>query len=1385
MAISSKKSLGKNSAYVQSGKGGKKRSKKKPGSSSIRSHQKTKKSTNSSTDAISTTSGNDFYSTFQDNTLETALAKRGFSQMRPEILGAFEFIPPLNADVDDTSQSQGQAVYDTSGAGELIDMQSQLKALRYKETMRFLRKKVGLKTRRVARSRKKFDTRDKFTKQIWMDWYNDTKKAESVLEFLSAALLIYDFKNVTDVKLNRYLERRFSRAKGGSAASIGVQKRLGKYNKNFISNKSPGILSLNDYLIDYLKYPEEYYKTVSSSALMMQLVADTAGRTIFPRTDMSNADTPSGEWSPGSLPGYDYQTKRTWKIVKQMKQIDETVGLVGSGRQTVVGHEIWDSDPVVLDVTDTGTDYFTKGDYLELYNIIATNKNPKPIYVVARDFMNHCVLSQNDSVIPGGAGSGMENAIKSLIGWNPSRSKDNIADIRSNVGDKIALDAFRKDIGDGKVVATFNEGWGDTNSGNKEMVTGQSFYADSFFKRSTSGVDKSIKRFATLGSDLETLTSTMYDFCKTFFSPKVGKGKTFENTRYRTLGGGSATDGMIDRDTQEVLDVQPIHLVGQSTVGRHGGLSMENPSSLFQRIYESIVDIITEGYMSPTNPGIGSNTGYAIVFACVNSRACAWKGLKWFWSYKRFKHSPGPTNQMNLRASAEIFTTAIFNSLELASNDYTQEGTMSERTLAFYGNGYDEDEVPIEWHNAYTEGDATYGGDASPIGQYFDNLGSERMDETWERLTCDYNGAWGSVHLGPLWDGRGKDRRAEMFDVLSGDSLGTVTAEDIGGKKTTNAMSFFDAIIDAVQDWEEAIIAEYEVPGIVFVGSKTKKTLGLSKHARLTIGWIILLKVFKANLTMCMPRTLFGSAAGHYRIGWSRRACRSLSDANQIKHLNPNRRTTTIADSKYNTIKGGEWDPGTGRGQRDAIEDCLDLFYTYFIPMAEWDVMVFNNLYYIVEVCDKVRSTINSIISTFSESDTANDLISEMKSIQADPKLSSILFSTLSPDQVRLSQYLYSSLAQSNRLYPYLPASSAFVTNTPKNLATISRIHSLLDTDDSGTKRIFTIGLPAGLVEFLRRAASRSLVDPDFNESTIVKISIWRRNLLTETTADVPVEYLFDLKRFMIDGRRSWPHKSSPRVSYSDAKEIDSAWQYFKGQTVSDLLKNAVILSYNRDGLQGMFQGQAYSRRLRAKASENGSLEALNKKLMPTCANVTGRSRGILDEIFHNHVIDYYLKVYLRLTTGVDMREETFCFNEEDTQITGPDDDLITRRDEWARLLKTMYGTRDMASSITYQRVLGELERSIFLSPEKYKNRIIYPKIFDRVFCVLVDDSWWESETPDSEEAVDFATGEMRSENISPESDATILSLSSKTNDPTYFQYYVTVSILSELNKRS
>jgi len=1345
VAISSKKSLGKNSMYVQSDKGGKKRSPKRPGSSSIRSTGKRKTIKSNSSDSIEISAGNDFYSTYQDSTLESSLTQRGFSQMRPEIIGAFEFIPPISSDAEDSSKADGQVVYDTTGAGELIDMQSQLKTLRYKETMRFLKHKVGLKTKSAGENKFKWDTGDDLTMSAFKEYEDDIDKAKSVLDFLTASLLIFDFKNFTDVKLNKYLDIRIS-SSGGSTYSSGIQTRLSRYDSNFIQNKAAGILDLNEYFMDSLHYPEEYYKNVSSSALMMQLVADTAYRAVYHKASNASASTPGSEWNPGSLPGIDFKSDSSYIAVTQMSKIKDTVELVGTGRGSMAGTTTHTDDPEAIDSDDTQTSYFTKGDFFEIFDLISNNKSAKPFYMVARDFMNHCALKHE---VNEGTGritqfsSGMLKRISSLIGYGVSESADNIADLSQTAGDKISLNAFRKSIGNGQFVATFNEGWGDTSSGDSEMVTGQSYYADSFFKNEKSGVTKSIKRFTKLASDLETLESSMYNFCKTYFPgiPFTGGGGSRRTTR------ASGED-----------DAESINLVGQVQASNRGRNSLNNPASLFQRIYEAIAERVESDYApSDGGIGVGETSGYAVMMASAMDPEAAWAGLKWIWSKMRKSENDTDDNEENLEASATIYLDAIWDAFGL--DESTNRGAQNPDTIEFYGNGYDSDTAPL---NLYA-----YGSEGTNWADYFGSDPSGDIGS--ERLTCDYNGPW---ELSYLSQGRDWNTMSKLRDMLLGDK---------GPMSTSGGVDYLiNDVRDAISDWETSVISGYEVDEDVSVGDKTS-TLKIDEYGRVMMGWIILLVIFKESLTLCIPRASH-SPDTTFRIGWSRRAAWSLVNANDIKGLDPDERTSTIAGSDYNEVTSGEWDPSSGFGFRDAVEENLDLFYKYFITMMEYEVNVWNNMYYIVEICDRVKDTVNDIVSTFSESSTSNDLIKEMKAIQKDPKLSSILFSSLTPDQVRLSRYLHSALGQTNRTYPYLPASSAVIPNTSKNLGTASRLKGFLDSEDTGKKRIFTIGLPSGLVEFLRRAASRSLLDPDFNESTIVKISLWKRNLLTETTADVPVEYLFDLKRFMLDGRRSWPITSRNMSSYSDAKEIDSAWQYFKGQTIDDMLNDAVILKYDRYGVGTTFQGTAYSDDFREKIADDGTLDSLTEELMPTCANTTGKSKDILDEIFYNHVTDYYLKLYLRLTSGIDVREEVFCFKDEDTEIIEADSNLSSRRKKWASLLKSMYGTRDMASSITYQRVLGELDRSIFLSPERYKNRIIYPKIFDRVFCVLVDESWWESDEPEAFSAVDFATGINRFQNVAAKSKVARLSLKSKTDDPSFFQYYITVTLLPEFD---
>tara|TARA_B100000700_G_C14437889_1_gene575668 strand:+ start:71 stop:568 length:498 start_codon:yes stop_codon:yes gene_type:complete len=110
----------------------------------------------------------------------------------------------------------------------------------------------------------------------------------------------------------------------------------------------------------------------------------------------------------------------------------------------------------------------------------------------------------------------------------------------------------------------------------------------------------------------------------------------------------------------------------------------------------------------------------------------------------------------------------------------------------------------------------------------------------------------------------------------------------------------------------------------------------------------------------------------------------------------------------------------------------------------------------------------------------------------------------------------------------------------------------------------------------------------------------------------------------------------------------------------------------------------------------------------------------------------------MRLTTGIDVSEDIFPFLEENVLFEGPDPDKEDIFSTLSNQAKEMFVDRDIEAALNYDRLVGELTRSIILSPQKYRNRILYPKAFERVFCVLLDPSSFVQvsgdDKPDSED---------------------------------------------------
>ena len=86
--------------------------------------------------------------------------------------------------------------------------------------------------------------------------------------------------------------------------------------------------------------------------------------------------------------------------------------------------------------------------------------------------------------------------------------------------------------------------------------------------------------------------------------------------------------------------------------------------------------------------------------------------------------------------------------------------------------------------------------------------------------------------------------------------------------------------------------------------------------------------------------------------------------------------------------------------------------------------------------------------------------------------------------------------------------------NQVKNLATLCTEEPWMDVLGSGNKKIFAVGFTAGLVDSLAELGFSSTANPNFIETHVVKIKLFRKNMLDESDLPSPKEFVFDLSKF-------------------------------------------------------------------------------------------------------------------------------------------------------------------------------------------------------------------------------------------------------------------------------
>ena len=367
-----------------------------------------------------------------------------------------------------------------------------------------------------------------------------------------------------------------------------------------------------------------------------------------------------------------------------------------------------------------------------------------------------------------------------------------------------------------------------------------------------------------------------------------------------------------------------------------------------------------------------------------------------------------------------------------------------------------------------------------------------------------------------------------------------------------------------------------------------------------------------------------------------------------------------------------------------------------------------------------------------------------LKQIRSDPDFQSASLLSITRDQLSLNRALFDSFSVPNRNYPYLPASKAIMVNQTKNLSGFLKNDLMVDNNSDFRRFIGTVGLPAGLLETLRNRMMDETGNLDYRHSSIVEVAIWKRDLLKEDVVYEPQRYVFDTSRHLIYGRP---------MPTDAGSHIDSAMSAPEPQDFEQVANDIVFRKYTPDGNIATFEGSAYDK---VFESESAGVST--------------------SDIFRNHANDYYLKLFMRLTTGIDVSEDIFPFLEGNVFFDDVDPRNQDLYEELALKAKSMFvDTNNIESALNYDRLIGEIRRSIFLSSEKYRNRILYPKVFERTFCMIIDPESFVRSSSNNKSILNKALW-------TSDIDASVVfnyaeDKEHQNKSGTYSQYYATISL--------
>jgi len=300
---------------------------------------------------------------------------------------------------------------------------------------------------------------------------------------------------------------------------------------------------------------------------------------------------------------------------------------------------------------------------------------------------------------------------------------------------------------------------------------------------------------------------------------------------------------------------------------------------------------------------------------------------------------------------------------------------------------------------------------------------------------------------------------------------------------------------------------------------------------------------------------------------------------------------------------------------------------------------------------------------------------------------------------------------------------------------------------DSGVDndRILAIGMPSGMLDQLREIGFKEASGDgeEYARSTFVKVEIFKRDLRDDTRTFLPITKIFDMSLFGTDDNVNFDFDLD-NLGVTDETAGASA-TVFRTKQLKTTEPEDVVPLWDEVWNSGMKFARYYTKydRNKSRHVHRGSY------WVSAYSNQGDVSKDIAKDIVENHAVNDLLKSYLKSISGIDLYEDSFTLGGTAEDYAGRDsptfqspvnkrgppsaDALVEtqfktfiRRNKVDKAVERLavgkmsekYKTNQME---VLQRNVSTAERSKYFQAEKIKNRISKPKIFDRIFCLVVD----------------------------------------------------------------